>query len=274
MDTAKFIQTDQARLAYVESGDGEAVLFVHGAFSDHRFWTHQLSDLSSSHRCIAVDQRYCGQSWVSPVDNYSLITHASDLAAFVDQVFTRPVHVVASSYGSAVALAWAAARPRLCASLFLNEPALPSLVTRAEDLVTLKRARADLAPVVEALTAGDAIRAVELFCDWTSFPGGFKTLPPEVQAMFAENARTITPALTAPQPTVQPKDLASINVPVTFTAGDRTTPFFSVQVHAAVRAIRHARLVQIPNSHHAAPFENPVAFNRALRDHLRAAAEA
>lgn len=42
----------------------------------------------------------------------------------------------------------------------------------------------------------------------------------------------------------------------------------------AHRAIAHSRRVTIAGAHHASPFEQPAAFNRALREHLRAASAA
>lgn len=274
MTTLKFLQLERVRLAYTETGSGEPVIFVHGAFSDHRFWASQIADLATDHCCLAFDQRYCGSSWTEPVDAYSLTTHATDLGTFVHDIVGSPAHVVGTSYGSAVALAWAASNPQACASLFLNEPALVSLVTKAEDVAVLRRAREDLAPVAAALSAGDAVRAVQLFCDWTAFPGAFTTMPFDMQAIFSDNARTMGPAFAAPPPTLEPADLAPITMPVTLAVGAHTTPFFLVQVQATHRALPQSRLVEIPSSHHAAPLQNAADFNRALRQHLWSARHA
>ena len=274
MTTSKFIELEGVRLAYSETGTGDPVIFVHGAFSDHRFWGGQIADLAADYRCLAIDQRYCGNSWTEVRDEYSLSTHAKDLGLFISAVVGRSAHVVATSYGSAVALAWAASNPQSCASLFLNEPALVSLVTQPEDIAVLRRAREDLAAVASALSAGDAERAVALFCDWTAFPGAFATMPPDIQAIFTENARTVALAFAAPPPKLGPRDLAPITTPVTLSVGAQTTPFFLVQVQAAHRALPQSRLIQVPNAHHAAPFENVQAFNHALRQHLWAARRA
>ena len=270
MATQAFIELASVRLAYCEAGTGEPVIFVHGAFSDHRYWAAQIADLATEYRCLAIDQRYCGSSWTEPADSYSLSTHASDLAEFVSTVVGRPAHVVATSYGSAVALAWAVSNLHDCASLFLNEPALPSLVTEAGDLAVLQRAREGLAPVAAALSAGDAALAVSLFCDWTAFSGAFAKMPQEVQAIFTDNAKTVSLAFAAPPPKLRPNDLSPITAPVTLTVGEHTTPFFVVQVNAAHRALPQSRLVQMSNSHHAAPLQNPAGFNAELRKHLQA----
>jgi pimeloyl-ACP methyl ester carboxylesterase len=264
----KFIQLERVRLAYIETGNGEPVVFVHGAFSDHRFWASQIAAFAPDHRCIAIDQRYCGSSWVEPVDAYDLTTHVHDLGKFIHDIVGGPVHMVGTSYGSAVALAWAAANPQACASLFLNEPVLVSLVTKTEDVAVLKRSREELAPIAAAIAAGDAVRAVQLFCDWTAFPGAFAAMPADMQAIFNDNARTVGPAFAAPPPKLAPADLAPITMPVTLTVGAHTTPFFRVQVQAAHRALPQSRIVEIPGSHHAAPLQNAASFNHALRQHL------
>ncbi len=266
----KFADLKSARLAYVEAGTGDPVVLVHGAFSDHRFWAMQIQELAKTHRCLAIDLRYYGASWMEPADAYSLTTHAEEISEFIASVAGAPAHVVATSYGSAVALVWAAANPQACASLFLNEPALVSLVTQAEDLAVLRRARAAWAPVFAALADGDSVLAVRLFCDWTAFPDGFESLPADVQAIFIDNARTVSLAFTAPPPKVVANDLRCITVPVTLSVGARTSPFFLVQVQAAHRALAQSRLVEIADSHHAAPLQSAAAFNNALRHHLLA----
>ncbi|MEW6271174.1 MAG: alpha/beta hydrolase [Thermodesulfobacteriota bacterium] len=45
-------------LAYEESGSGEAVVLVHGGFSDHRIWQAQRLALGQSYRAIAHSCRY------------------------------------------------------------------------------------------------------------------------------------------------------------------------------------------------------------------------
>jgi len=209
--TLRFVELEDVRLAYSETGTGDPIIFVHGAFSDHRFWAGQIADLAADYRCLAIDQRYCGNSWTEVRDTYSLSTHSKDLGLFISAVVGGPAHIVATSYGSAVALAWASSNPQSCASLFLNEPALVSLVTQPEDTAVLRRAREDLAVVASALSAGDAERAVALFCDWTAFPGAFATMPPHIQAIFTDNARTVALAFAAPPPKLGPSDLAPIN---------------------------------------------------------------
>lgn len=263
-----FAPVEGARLAYFSEGGGPTVVFVHGVVSDHRFWSRQLRPLSAHFRCIAIDQRYFGQSRSEGSKPYALATHAMDLSAFVDALECGPVHVVATSYGSAVALASAAATPDRFASLFLNEPTLSSLVTDPESQAILARERRELGAAAAAVAAGNDCRAVELFCDWTAFPGAFETLPPDLQEVFHDSAATVRLLFAAPAPSVTPADLEVLRMPVTLTTGGRTRPFFRVQTAAAHRCIAHSRLLTFPAAHHAASFECVDDFNRAVLEHV------
>ena len=268
MNGLRYVPVNGTRIAYLDVGTGEPVVFVHGAISDSRFWAPQVAALSHRYRCIALDQRYFGQSWPDAGQQLSLSTHADDLCHFLGAVASGPVHVVATSYGAAVALAGAVASPNQFGSLFLNEPSLASLVTEIEDIAVLSQARRALTPAAAALAAKDLATAVELFCDWTAFPGAFSFISEEFKVMFHQNARSLALQLAAPPPAVTAAQIAQLNMPVVFTVGEKTTPFFAVQVRAAHRAIAHSNLISIPGAHHGASFENPTAFNEALIAHL------
>jgi pimeloyl-ACP methyl ester carboxylesterase len=262
------VEVNGIALAYDDVGTGEPLVFIHGAVSDRRFWTPQIDDLSNRYRCIALDQRYFGRSWPGGDRPFELSTHSDDLVEFLRKVVSAPAHIVATSYGAAVALAAACGHPHHFKSLFLNEPSLTSLLSDPEDLVVLFEARKDLGPVVAAVADQDLNTALELFCDWVVFPGAFSLFPHEFKVMLSENARTIPLGLSAPPPTLTTAKVGELTIPVTLTTGAATKPFYSVQVRAAHRAIRHSRFLVIPDAHHGASFEKPAAFNAALLGHL------
>ena len=91
-------------LVYLEQGQGAPVVFVHGAFSDHRAWEGQREAVAQRHRYIALTQRYFGTApWPDSGEKYSLATHADDLAVFIRELKAGPVRVVGWSYGGAIA---------------------------------------------------------------------------------------------------------------------------------------------------------------------------
>ena len=48
LEQAKTAEVNGVSLAYVEQGEGEAVVFVHGAMSDLRTWQQQLPEIGRS----------------------------------------------------------------------------------------------------------------------------------------------------------------------------------------------------------------------------------
>lgn len=262
---------DALRLCYVETGTGDPLVFVHGAFSDQRVWAPQLDGLSGHARCIALTMRHFGASSALPPGSYSMATHAADLAAFIDRLAPGGAHVVASSYGAAVALACALAGPGRCLSLCLNEPALPSLLTTPAEQQVARAARRELAPVAAASTAGDLRSAVEAFCDWTAFAGAFATLSPALKAMFHDNAHTLALHLVSPPPTITPADLLALRLPVTYVLGSRSNAYFRAIVQAAQRHTPGSELHVVDGTHHGTPFERHQAFDAIVVDHLRRA---
>jgi pimeloyl-ACP methyl ester carboxylesterase len=53
---------ETVRFHYVEAGDGEPVVFLHGIPDSWYQWHHQMAALSTTHRCIGIDLKGYGQS--------------------------------------------------------------------------------------------------------------------------------------------------------------------------------------------------------------------
>ena len=97
-------------VAYVEVGEGEPVVFVHGVGLRLEAWTPQIRSLAATHRVIAVDLPGHGES--------SQITPGSGVASFVewfvatlDDLGLDSVNVVGHSMGALIAGGCAVAAP-------------------------------------------------------------------------------------------------------------------------------------------------------------------
>ena len=53
---------------YVEAGEGEPIVFLHGIPDSWYQWHHQMAALAATHRCIAIDLKGYGQSEKLPGD--------------------------------------------------------------------------------------------------------------------------------------------------------------------------------------------------------------
>src|SRR5881397_4059897 len=77
------LSVNGVELSYIEQGTGTPVVFVHGAFSDVRFWEPQRQAVAKHYRFVAYNCRYHGAApWPDDGKQYSAATHAADLAAY------------------------------------------------------------------------------------------------------------------------------------------------------------------------------------------------
>src|SRR5688500_4312892 len=100
---------------------------VHGLGADLSFWfLAGLPVLSRMFRVTAYDLRGHGHSEM-PRTGYSTADMAADLGGLLDHLGLERPHVVAHSFGAAVALHLAARDPERLRSLVLADPAIPLL---------------------------------------------------------------------------------------------------------------------------------------------------
>ena len=127
------IETNEIELSFEDEGDGQPVVFVHGSLSDSRNWDQHRGMITAQFRMIAPTQRYFGVSpWPDDGRNFSIQTHADDLAAFISALRLDPVVIVGHSYGGAVSLAMAVRRPELVDRLFLYESSQSTFVDESD----------------------------------------------------------------------------------------------------------------------------------------------
>jgi pimeloyl-ACP methyl ester carboxylesterase len=99
--SAKQISVNGTTIRYWEQGRGVAVVFVHGAISDHRYWEPQREAVTDRYRFIALDRRYFGTApWPDSGEKHSQATHVADLAAFIRGLKVGPVFLVGTSGGA------------------------------------------------------------------------------------------------------------------------------------------------------------------------------
>jgi 3-oxoadipate enol-lactonase len=98
-----------ARLASEITGDGPAVVLVHGFGLDLRMWDPQVEPLAARFRVVRYDCRGFGAS--GPFDPAVPYTHAGDLLALLDYLAIQDAALVGLSFGGRVVLQTALAAP-------------------------------------------------------------------------------------------------------------------------------------------------------------------
>jgi len=108
--------TYRIRFASDDSGEGAAVLFLHGFNGSSRSWAYQFAHFTNR-TVLAVDAPGFGGSDV--LDD-SMTTTASEVAALIDHCGIDRVMVVGHSMGGMLAQVFGAIYPALCDGLFLS----------------------------------------------------------------------------------------------------------------------------------------------------------
>src|SRR5947207_3191563 len=78
------VETAPGRISYTEQGTGPVALFVHGVLLNGHLWRNQLSQLSDTRRCIAVDLLAHGETEIAPGQDVSVTANARMLESFLD----------------------------------------------------------------------------------------------------------------------------------------------------------------------------------------------
>jgi pimeloyl-ACP methyl ester carboxylesterase len=135
--TAHFAAVEGARVRYVDKGQGPAVVLIHGFASSLETWDLIVPELAKTHRVIALDLK--GFGWTDrPEGDYSPAAEARIVSKLLDKLEVKRAAVVAHSWGSSVALAFALAEPDRVSRIalydaFVYEEQLPTtfLMARA-----------------------------------------------------------------------------------------------------------------------------------------------
>lgn len=123
---SKFVVANGVRLHYIETGQGDPVLLLHGFGQSSQMWRPLMRELSKDHTVIAADLRGAGQS-DAPADGYTKSEMARDVHALMSGLGYSKVSVVGHDIGMMVAYAYAAQFPNEVNKIVLMEALLPGV---------------------------------------------------------------------------------------------------------------------------------------------------
>ncbi len=115
----RFAATRFGRIAYVERGQGDAALFLHGFPLNGFQWRGAIERLAHRRRCLAPDFLGLGYSEVAAGQSVSPEAQTEMLAAFLDVLGVGKVDLVASDSGGAIAQLFLVRYPERVRTLLL-----------------------------------------------------------------------------------------------------------------------------------------------------------
>ena len=90
---------DDLRYHYIDEGEGEPLLMVHGNPTWSFAWRHFVKDLSTDYRTIAVDHIGCGFSDKPQQYDYRLEQHIDNLCSLIEELDLSNITLVAHDWG-------------------------------------------------------------------------------------------------------------------------------------------------------------------------------
>ena len=256
---SRLVEVNGRTIAYIEAGQGPALVLLHGFLSDGRVWRWQVADLSDRFRVVAWDAPGAGASY-DPQEEFRTRSYVESLAGFLDAVGIDRAHIVGLSWGGILAQEFYRFHAGRIRSLVLADTyagwrgSLPEAVWK-DRLTTCLRD-----------SSGPPEHLVAKF-----MPAVFtESAPQQLRDEYAEIVSEFHPVgfrlMSLSSAEVDTRDLLpAIDVPtlLLWGADDRRSPLhIARQFHAAIPG---AELAVIPNAGHVSNMEQPDAFNTHIR---------
>lgn len=248
-----------SRLSFLDSGQGDALVLIHGFLGGASQWHGQLEALSAHRRVIAPDLPGFGDAAKSaPIP--SIPDLADFLLQFISDLDITRFSLLGHSMGGMLVQEMALRAPeRINAIMLCCTGAVGEMPGRFETIAE-SRARAE--------QEGAEAAAARIAATWLT--GGKKS--PFFPEIFRIARQARLPAhlagLEAMEQWSGMSRLTNIAVPalILWSSHDRSYPFD--RAHELWRGIPNADLAVIPGAAHAAPTEKPILFNTLIEDFM------
>jgi len=119
----KFIDLDGLQTHYIEQGQGDPVLLLHGFFFDTHLWDQNIDALASKYKVYALDLWGFGYSTRQDLD-FGYHLYARQVQLFMDALKIPRAHLVGQSFGGGTSIQFAISNPGKVNKIVLADPAV------------------------------------------------------------------------------------------------------------------------------------------------------
>ncbi len=262
-------------LHYIEQGQGEPLVLLHGGLSDYRRFAPQMAQFAQTHRVIAYSQRYNYPNQNLPIVNeYTTLVDAQDLVAFLHALNLDQSHIMGYSSGGFMALAMALEHPELVRTLVLNEPPilhwLPDLP--GGDKIYTAFMAAFWEPVGDAFRQGNKELALRRSVEFFMGADVLDKLPAEVRQDMEDNIASWEAFTTSRDtfPMLEKAKVAALSMPILLLTAANTLPEHRLVNAELARLLPQAKYATIADATHEMWDEQPDACVQAILEFLQA----
>ena len=255
---------DGTRIAYWRTGQGPALLLVHGATADHSRWETVLPLFEPHVTVYAMDRRGRGSS--GDAADYRIEEEGADVAAVVEAVAdatSGPVDVLGHSYGGLCVLEAMTQTGRIRRAVLYEAGAgVPTEPGLAAELAALLADGRREEVVIRLLTVAagvppDQLARMRALPSWPNRVAAAHTVVREVRAHDDYRLR--------------PERFTALSVPTLLLLGSDSPPPEGDSTARVAAALSAARVVTLEGQGHVAMLTAPELFTAEVLDFLRAA---
>lgn len=103
---SNYIEVNGSKIHYIEEGEGDPILFLHGNPTSSYLWRNIIPYLKDLGRCIAPDLIGMGKSDKPDID-YSFFDHVKYIEGFIEKMNLQNITLVIHDWGSALGFHYA-----------------------------------------------------------------------------------------------------------------------------------------------------------------------
>jgi pimeloyl-ACP methyl ester carboxylesterase len=119
----KEVQVDDHKIAYLEGGEGETIVLVHGYGGDKDNWTRFAKYLTRDYHVVIPDLAGFGESSKLSKENYDIENQVTRIDRFAEVLKLGKFHMAGHSMGGMIAAVYGTKYPQKVLTLALMAPA-------------------------------------------------------------------------------------------------------------------------------------------------------
>lgn len=243
-------------LYYTELGEGETVVFCHGAGGNSASWFNQFGAFMNDYHCVAYDCRGFGRS-ICSADEFDCSKFASDAIALLDHLNVESAYFVCQSMGGWTGVRMALDYPDRVRKLVLSDTiggialaaGIESIQTLGDRVSDTRLAHAALAAAYPERDPAGAFLYGQI--------SEFNRLPQSVVVDALFNEANLVSVETA----------QTLTLPILIFSGTDDLLWPPAVLKELCELLPSAERCGI-DSGHSPYFENPVVFNQVLAEFL------
>jgi epoxide hydrolase 4 len=257
-----YADSSGVKLFFVQGGEGELMLFLHGAPDIGALYASQIAEFSRDHLAVAPNLRgFAPSGQPDAVEAYAMPRLLGDVHALLRHFGRERCILVGNDWGGYIAWVFASAYPRRVQRLIILNAPHPALY--------LREIRSSAAQIRASQYERDYTSTAAPYPAWYNY---YRADPIKVPASVADAAQMEMPDLAARffAGVTEPPATTSlrVDVPTLVLWGMQDPVCLPGQLDGLHDHVPNATVVRIDDAGHLPMQSHPMLVNRAIRDFL------